>query len=128
MSNKDVRWHCMTTRTARCDGIGNQVEPRGGGPLSIGCIALVGLLAVIDISLPSIAGAQPSDTSSTPARLVAAFDNMFGGQHPGLRAVHSRGIVLEGRFFPAPSAANLSRATHMTGGAVPIVVRFSNFP
>lgn len=62
-----------------------------------------------------------------PARLVAALDAVFAGPHPAARAVHAKGVLIEGSFVPAPGAASLSRAVHLNGGEVPVLVRFSNF-
>lgn len=101
--------------------------PRQGWPARIGVVVLSGLLA-LGLGSAGMAVAQPSGTNPIAAELVQAFDNVFGGEHPGFAAVHSRGIVLEGRFLPAASAATLTRASHLTGGLVPVVVRFSNFP
>jgi catalase len=63
---------------------------------------------------------------STPAELVDALNLVFGKQTHG-RAVHAKGIVLEGRFLPSPSAATLSKAPHFQKVAVPVTVRFSDF-
>jgi catalase len=64
--------------------------------------------------------------SSTPAELVDALNFVFGKQTYS-RAVHAKGIVLEGRFLPSPSAATLSKAPHFQKVAVPVTVRFSDF-
>jgi catalase len=58
--------------------------------------------------------------------LVDALHVLFG-VHPGYRAVHAKGIVCEGAFSPAATAASVSRAPHLEGAAVPIMVRFSDF-
>lgn len=71
------------------------------------------------------AAATPSATPS-PTQLVDALNGVFG-QHPGFRAVHAKGVVLEGQFVPAPSAAQLSKAEHLQKTTVPVTVRFSNF-
>lgn len=70
--------------------------------------------------------AQPSPSDGTPARIVRAFDALFSGPHPGTRAIHAKGLVAYGSFTPAIGAASLSRAVHLNGGEVPVVVRFSN--
>ena len=64
--------------------------------------------------------------SSTPAELVDALNLVFGKQTYH-RPVHAKGIVLEGRFIPSPSAATLSKAPHFQKVAVPVTVRFSDF-
>ena len=51
---------------------------------------------------------------------------MFGKQTDN-RAVHAKGIVLEGKFTPSPSAASLSKAPHLQSTTIPVTIRFSNF-
>ncbi|MGA8435496.1 MAG: catalase family peroxidase [Methyloceanibacter sp.] len=64
---------------------------------------------------------------STPAELVDALNGVFGKQTDN-RAVHAKGIVLEGKFTPSAGAAALSKAPHLQSGTtVPITVRFSDF-
>jgi catalase len=68
----------------------------------------------------------------TPAKqrlyeqLVDALHALFG-VHPGYRPVHAKGVVCEGTFSPAATAASVSRAPHLQSAAVPITVRFSDF-
>ncbi|MBF9221288.1 catalase family peroxidase [Hymenobacter ruricola] len=66
-----------------------------------------------------------SKTAATPIQMVDMFHSAFGA-HPA-RAVHAKGIILEGSFTPAPEARRLTRAPHLQGGTLPIVVRFSDF-
>ena len=63
---------------------------------------------------------------STPAELVDALNGVFGKQTDN-RAVHAKGIVLEGRFTPSPSAASLSKAPHLQSTTIPVTIRFSDF-
>ena len=65
-------------------------------------------------------------TTATPEQMVDAINGVFG-KHPGARAVHAKGIVLEGVFTPNAAAAALSKAPHFQKAAVPVTVRFSNF-
>jgi catalase len=55
----------------------------------------------------------------------AQFEKIFG-EHPGFRPAHAKGIMLTGTFTPAPGAANLSKAAHITRASTPVTVRFSN--
>jgi catalase len=87
-------------------------------------ILLVLALALSPLLAPS-AFAQ-NDQKSTPAGLVDALNGVFGKQTDN-RAVHAKGIVLEGKFTPSPEAAALSKAPHLQGTAVPVTVRFSDF-
>ncbi len=65
-------------------------------------------------------------SSAIGEHLVDALHALFG-VHPGYRAVHAKGIVCEGTFSPAPTAASVSRAPHLQNVSVPTTVRFSDF-
>ncbi|WIM87969.1 catalase family peroxidase [Candidatus Mycobacterium wuenschmannii] len=49
-----------------------------------------------------------------------------GGAQPGNRALHAKGKLYHGTFTAAPEAAALSRAAHLSGDAVPTLIRFSS--
>lgn len=72
---------------------------------------------------PTTAGAGASDPA-TPRQVVAAIHGIFGEHHA--RAVHAKGIVLEGTFTPDPAAATLTTAPHLQKEASKVVVRFSD--
>ncbi len=57
--------------------------------------------------------------------IVDALSALFGKQN-GHRAAHAKGIVCEGTFRPAPSAASVCRAPHFQGAPTPITARFSS--
>ena len=69
--------------------------------------------------------AQTPVQNSSPAQLVDALHTAFGNHHS--RAVHAKGIVLEGEFTPDPHAADWSKAFHFQGEKSAVVVRFSDF-
>lgn len=85
-------------------------------------LALPVALALIGNAAAQDAPAQPS----TPTQLVDALNGVFG-KHAGARAVHAKGVVLEGQFTPSPSAASISKAAHLQATQVPVTVRFSDF-
>jgi catalase len=58
--------------------------------------------------------------------LLQDFDKVNGGEHPGFRAVHAKGVMLTGVFQASPQAATLTRAPHARG-ETPVTVRFSDF-
>jgi catalase len=62
---------------------------------------------------------------SVPEQIVDAMNTLFG-KHPGFRSAHAKGIVCEGEFTPAASAATLSKAPHLQGQPVKVTVRFSD--
>ncbi|WP_260954341.1 catalase family peroxidase [Pseudomonas citri] len=72
-------------------------------------------------SADKVAAAQ----KSTPTQLVDALNGVFG-KHPA-RAVHAKGIVLEGTFTPSDTAKAISKAPHLQDTSVPVTVRFSAF-
>jgi catalase len=49
-----------------------------------------------------------------------------GGARPGYRALHAKGTLYRGTFTATPEAARLSRAKHLDGSAIPVLIRFSN--
>jgi catalase len=71
--------------------------------------------------LPTFAAAD----DQLPANLVDGLHQVFGKNHA--RAVHAKGIILEGSFTPTSEAKGLSKAPHFGGAAVPVTVRFSDF-
>jgi catalase len=88
----------------------------------------IGAASLVALSLTAPARAQDSTAGSvaTPTALVDALNGVFGRQTTG-RAIHAKGIVLEGTFVPGRSARSLSTAPHLNSSSVPVVVRFSNF-
>ena len=71
-----------------------------------------------------IVGAARADEKSVPEQIVDTMNKLFG-KHPGFRSAHAKGIVCEGEFTPAPSAASLSKAPHLQSKPVRVTIRFS---
>src|SRR5262245_4844076 len=88
-------------------------------------VGLVSVLAVLLVSTPAIAQADPHQRS-TPDQMVDALNSVFGVQTTN-RAVHAKGVVLTGTFTPSNAAASLTKAPHMQSTPVPVTVRFSDF-
>jgi catalase len=59
--------------------------------------------------------------------VIATFDKVNGGVHPGFRPAHAKGVLLRGMFTPSSHAASLTRAPHLHRNSTPVAVRFSNF-
>jgi catalase len=57
--------------------------------------------------------------------ILKQFDAIFG-LNPGFRPAHAKGLMLSGTFTPADSAAELTRAPHITRPSTPVVARFSD--
>lgn len=67
--------------------------------------------------------------SATPATVIDQLVQTMralAGPHPGFRPVHAKGIVCSGTFRATPEARAVSRAFHLQGPEVPVVLRFSN--
>ena len=60
-----------------------------------------------------------------PNQLVQDFHAAFGDHHA--RAVHTKGLILQGTYTPSPEARGLCRAQLFLESSVPVVVRFSDF-
>ena len=67
---------------------------------------------------------QTSD-AELAVEIVAVMRQVFG-KHKA-RAVHAKGIVLEGRFAPTAQARTLCTAAVFAGQSLPVTVRFSDF-
>src|ERR1700710_399423 len=78
-------------------------------------------------AIPASASPLAEEPQAVAAQIVQAFDALFSGPHAGARAVHAKGVLLEGEFHAAPTAPGLSRAVHLQGADIPVLVRFSNF-
>ncbi|KAH7104975.1 catalase related subgroup [Auriculariales sp. MPI-PUGE-AT-0066] len=59
-------------------------------------------------------------------KIVKTLDKVFGGEHPGHRAAHARGVLLSGSFAPTPAAAQLSTVPHFNTPSTVVTARFSS--
>ncbi len=71
------------------------------------------------------AGALRADDQPIGTQIVDALNKAFG-VHPGFRANHAKGLVVEGSFKASPEAATLSRAVLFSGSTIPLTARFSD--
>jgi catalase len=78
---------------------------------------------MLALTAPSTGFAQ--DDKPLGVKLVDQFNTMFGS-HPGFRANHAKGIVLEGSFTPSPKAASVTIAPHLQATPSKITIRFSD--
>jgi catalase len=95
-----------------------------------GSAALGAAGAVLTAISPTTTKAQVTDPGadtlpkSLPAQLVQDFRGAFGEHHA--RAVHSKGVILQGSFEPSAESRELSKAALFTR-VVAVIVRFSDF-
>jgi catalase len=77
------------------------------------------------MSILLASAAATADNPPLPMQIVN-LANEVDGVHPGFRAFHAKGVVVEGSFKASAEAARLSRATLFNGGSIPVTARFSD--
>jgi catalase len=100
----------------------SSTEKRVGGPLRGRCLARAAMCAS---SLLTSAVATAADNPPVPTQIVD-LANKVDGVHPGFRAFHAKGILVEGHFKASTQAAQLSSATLFNGALIPVTARFSD--
>jgi catalase len=100
-------------------------EPGKAKAIALGACA--GRLAhsLMCASLLLASAAAGADTPPLPTQIVD-LANKVDGVHPGFRAFHAKGIVVEGSFKASAEAARLSRAALFNGSTIPVTARFSD--
>jgi catalase len=77
----------------------------------------------------SVFGQQPSSKATapreTPLSMVNALHTAFGEHHA--RAVHTKGVILEGSFTPDRAAQTIVKEPIFAAGTLPVLARFSLF-
>lgn len=119
-------WPHIPTAALRMAAIGNNhvvsTQVRRGIHRRAWRGAVAGLALSIGLTVP----ATGQEAEPVAIQAVTALTRIFGS-HPGARVVHAKGIVCEGYFTPATTAASVTRAPHLQGAVVPVVARFSDF-
>src|SRR5216683_5932982 len=77
------------------------------------------------VSLLLASAAAIAENPPLPTQIVD-LANKVDGVHPGFRAFHAKGVVMEGTFKASPDAARLSRAALFNGSSIPVTARFSD--
>jgi catalase len=77
------------------------------------------------VLLPLASAAAIADDPPVPTQIVD-LANKVDGVHPGFRAFHAKGVVVEGSFKASAEAARLSSATLFNGSSIPVTARFSD--
>lgn len=84
------------------------------------------LLAAALLSNAGFAAAEDEAAKPVTEQLVDTLTKLAHGPYKGFRANHAKGIMAEGSFTPAASAASISQAPHLQGADSAVQVRFSN--
>lgn len=91
-------------------------------PITTGRLATLAAALTLSCALPSLAYAQDASVAEQTVDVM----NKMWGQHPGFRANHAKGVVVEGSFTPTKEAASLSKASLFAGPPIPLTARFSD--
>jgi catalase len=70
-------------------------------------------------------GAAIAQDPGVEVQVVDSMNKLFG-EHPGFRAFHAKGVVVQGSFKGSSEAAALSKAAIFDGSTIPVTVRFSD--
>jgi catalase len=103
---------------------------------SIGAVAALFTLLLVALGGNAVGQSAPAPAESmspsqaarpkdTPLSTVEALHAAFGKHHA--RALHTKGVILEGTFTPAPEARSIVKTPIFSGGPLPIIARFSLF-
>src|SRR5258707_14267250 len=76
-------------------------------------------------SLMLVSAAAVADNAPLPTQIVD-LATQVDGVHPGCRAFHAKGVVVNGTFKASTEAARLSRAMLFNGSPIPVTARFSD--
>jgi catalase len=79
----------------------------------------------LSASLLLVSAAALADNAPLATQIVD-LANKVDGVHPGYRAFHAKGVVVEGTFKASPEAARLSSAKLFNGSTVAVTARFSD--
>jgi catalase len=76
-------------------------------------------------SLLLAAAAATAENAPLPTQIVD-LANKVDGVHPGYRAFHAKGVVVDGTFKASPDARRISSAALFNGQSIPVTARFSD--
>jgi catalase len=76
-------------------------------------------------SLLVVSATAVADSPPLPTQIVD-LANKTDGVHPGFRAFHAKGVVVEGTFKASAEAARLSSAALFNGHTIAVTARFSD--
>jgi catalase len=105
--------------------VGREAERGNKNEVSSGSRATSLAKSLLYSSLLLTSAAATADEQPVPTQIVD-LANKVDGVHPGFRAFHAKGVVVEGTFKASPNAARLSRATLFNGSSIPVTARFSD--
>src|SRR5580698_11644106 len=81
--------------------------------------------SLICVPLVLASTAAMADSLPLPTQIVD-LANKVDGVHPGFRAFHAKGVVVQGTFKAFPAARRLSSAVLFNGSTIAVTARFSD--
>ena len=109
--------HLLFVRRERAPGKKKEVT-------SVSCASGV-VTSLVCGSLLLASAAASADDAPLSTQIVD-LANKVDGVHPGYRAFHAKGLVVEGTFKALPAAAQLSSAKLFNGTTIKVTARFSD--
>jgi catalase len=94
------------------------------GAAALARFALIGVVLLVVVGAFGYVGGWFSPNRLTQDRIIDAFEST-GGDHPGFRHNHAKGICVTGWFESNGNAAAVSKAAVFAVGRVPLVGRFA---
>jgi catalase len=88
-------------------------------------VSRVLIMLLVSPAAPMVSRVAAADSPPLPTQIVD-LANKVDGVHPGYRAFHAKGVVVEGTFKASSEAARLSRATLFNGTTIQVTARFSD--
>ena len=84
-------------------------------------------VSLIALSVANVYADTTPTEKPVVAQIVDTLTTLSGGPHAGYRANHAKGIVVDGEFIAAPTAAAITKASYLQGKtSTPVTVRFSD--
>lgn len=81
---------------------------------------------VVLLALAATPLSLSAQAKSLPQQIADVIVQLNGGVHTGFRFMHAKGLIVTGTFTPSASGRTITKAAHVTGGPVPVTVRFSD--
>src|ERR1700678_3019409 len=94
------------------------------GAAALARFALIGVVLLVVVGAFGYVGGWFSPGRLTQDRMMDAFESA-GGDHPGFRRNHAKGLCVTGWFESNGDAVALSKAAVFAAGRVPLIGRFA---
>ena len=101
----------------------NKAAPLSGAR-ALARLALIGAVLLAAAGAFAYVGGWLSPSRLTQDRMIQAFQSA-GGEHPGFRRNHAKGLCVTGWFEGNGNAAGISKAAVFAVGRIPVVGRFA---